>query len=310
MGRCEYGFGFYASDYAGEFISEYADPRDRIFVYRMEIPDDHFEKTWLQSTSPIGADRLERITAELAKHGHKDTAEWVKKAGPQATGLEIYTRMNLGTDAASVKKKSAILYAAGIEGYREGSYYVFLNENAVPEFEMEHARNYPDRDAAAELKTLQDLNRKPIAAEDFAAMDRTDFRSEMAHAGYHRLKECTKDPALCRQYADLITMTQDPALSRDGFQMRDALGHMVMRALGNRKSENAYFGSTIFRAGNVTDNVSGTYAGDFLEKFTAFISELKKDPRVENYLHHAPKEPDSPRTRPTPSAASQMQHSI
>lgn len=310
MGRCEYGFGFYASDYAGEFISEYADPRDRVFVYRMEIPDAHFEKTWLLSTNPIGEDRLERITAELTKQGYKDTAEWVEKAGPQATGFEIYTRMNLGTDAASVKKKSAILYAAGIEGYREGSYYVFLNENAVPAFEMEHARNYAGRDAAAELKTLQEIDRKPIVAEDFAATDRTDFRSEMAYAGYHRLKECTKDPALCRQYADLVTMTQDPALSREGFQMRDALGHMVVRALGNRKSDNAYFGSTILRTGNVTDNVSSTYAGDFLEKFSAFISELKKDPRVENYLHHAPKDSDSHRPRPAPSVTTQMQHSI
>src|SRR5688572_14779842 len=80
-GTNEYGFGFYASVYGG-------DAHDRLnkykpgFIYALDIPDERYERNWIKSNEPIGAEKRADILALLEKRGKNDMAKRLSDMGP------------------------------------------------------------------------------------------------------------------------------------------------------------------------------------------------------------------------------------
>lgn len=278
LGTNEYGWGFYASDYAGDAWERLPDGKG--FVYEMDVADETFRDKWINANQPAPQAFIDRAVVELDKRGKTQSAEYVRNSGP-LSGHDLYTSIRM----PDAKSTSEFWADAGFDGFKDGAYYVFLHPGAVPELNL-HSDYKSGPNAKKEFELLKAAI-KPLDPAAFAQTDKTDFRSEVAERGYRTLKEATKNPALCKQYADIIEMTKDQDLTSEGFSMREKLGYIVTRAFTDPKSGDAYFGTTLLDTSPVENSVRTSYTGDFGTKFENFIAALKEQPRVSAYLSAA-----------------------
>lgn len=291
IGRNEYGFGFYASDYGGdawEYIEGRIASGKPAFVYQMEVDDARYDNHVIVSSKPIGQAMIHRVADQLQKSGYEKTAAAVRETDPHTRGFDFYHALHIGV---SPKEKSRLLHAAGIDGYHEGNYMVFFDVKAVPPFQMKQSFNYGSRDAAADLAALQAARTRTPDAAAFADLDGTDFRSEQASAAYYRLKRETGDPVLARMFVDLVEMSK---ADRDngGFGIRDKLGYAVQRGFmvePGQKNE-AYFGTNLLnlRQTLAYDFHATASKPEFAAALDAFMDRLNAQPKVAIWTFNAP----------------------
>lgn len=287
----QYGFGFYTGDYAGDAQERIDDDIRRglpAIVYEMELPDADFEKKWLESSREVPSEQITRIRDAVREAGRKDILQaWDKtvERGETLTGGIVHSYLNNKSHAEILKK-------AGIDGYKEGGYYIFKNAAAVPEFKIRSAFNIDRAAAEAELAEMTAHRKTVYRHEDYPQPAHGFFASEMAESGYSDMNSKIKDPQLAAQYLDLVQMTRDPEVFRKdvGFSLRQALGYAVKRATGWANDENErFFGTNLLNLDDAVRNlvVTPEVPAPFQEKLDSFVDCLSDKFSVRAYLKTA-----------------------
>lgn len=282
----QYGYGFYAGDNgnaAWERISDKIDLKQPAIIYHMDVPDEEIEKNWLHSDRKPTPEQTDRIIEELRRAGKTSKADNFAADRDDLTGGKIQANMG-GREGAE------ILSRAGIDGYVEGSYYVFINKDKLPEMNVQTTYNIPKEDVVRELDAIKEEKKRVYNADDFPKYGAQDFKSDSAQKAYGDLNRSLKDPALSAQYMELVEMTKDPEKFKfnGGYGVREALGVGVQRAFMS-DSDHKYFGTTLLNMKeSLQENSVIGLPPEFADKLDKFIDKMSDSPTVKQYLKDSP----------------------
>lgn len=284
-GANEYGFGFYASSYAGDAHERAFSHDSPCFIYEINISDKRYNENWLKSKDPVGRDIVERTAAIFDKRNQPAVAQSIRDLEMDVTGAEFHTHLRYNISGLSPRAISSILADADVDGYCEGDYYVFFDKDTIPELFIHSAYNLDKNTAVA----AHDVLKKTAAGyqDNNREFSNFDFMSDQARYGYYTLLELD-DPQLTQMYVTLIKQSQE---HRGFFGLRDSLGHVVQRSamINPANNDHAYFGTTIFNAVEMCREGYITPDG-FVSKLEEFIEKLADHPIVRIYAANRPQQ--------------------